>query len=57
LPFPKVTDPEDPPLRPERHISNSIATMRRRLIDALVSSLLSLLQGAPRKQQAAIVTQ
>ena len=32
LPFPKVTDPEAPPLRPERHIPNSIATMRRRLV-------------------------
>ena len=31
--------PEDPPLRPERHIPNSIATMRIRLIDALVESL------------------
>jgi hypothetical protein len=30
LPFPKVTDPEAPPLRPERHVPNSIATMRRR---------------------------
>jgi hypothetical protein len=37
--FSKVTDPEDPPLRPERHIPNSITTMRRRLIDALVSFL------------------
>jgi hypothetical protein len=27
LPYPTVTDPEDPPLRPERHIPNSIATM------------------------------
>jgi SRSO17 transposase len=27
-----VIDPEDPPLRPERHMANSIATMRRRLI-------------------------
>ena len=32
LPFPTVTDPEAPPLRPERHVPNSIATMRRRLI-------------------------
>ncbi len=28
LPFPRVTDPEAPPLRPERHVANSIATMR-----------------------------
>ena len=39
LPYPTVTDQEDPPLRPERHIPNSIATMRRRLIGALVRSL------------------
>src|SRR4029077_5730534 len=39
LPFPKVTDPEAPPLRPERHIPNSIATMRRRLVLVLVKHL------------------
>ena len=37
--FPKVTDPEAPPLRPERHIPNSIATMRRRLVLVLVKHL------------------
>jgi hypothetical protein len=35
----QITDPEDPPLRPERHIPNSTATVRRRIIDALVSRL------------------
>src|SRR6266567_7108386 len=39
LRYPTVTDPEAPPLRPERHIPNSIATVRRRLIAALVSRL------------------
>ena len=39
LPFPTVTDPEAPPIRPERHIPNSIATMRRRLTVALARSL------------------
>ena len=39
LPFPKVIDPEAPPPRTERHVPNSIATMRRRLIIALVSTL------------------
>jgi rRNA maturation protein Nop10 len=39
LPYPTVFDPEDPPLRPERHIPNSIATMRLRLINALVKTL------------------
>ena len=37
--YPMVTDPAAPPLRPERHIPNSIATMRRRLIAALVRTL------------------
>src|SRR5215470_13648308 len=39
LRYPTVTDSEAPPLRPERHIPNSIATVRRRLIAALVSKL------------------
>ena len=39
LPFPTVTDPEVPPIRPERHIPNSIATVRRRLIVALARTL------------------
>jgi SRSO17 transposase len=39
LPFPRVTDPEAPPIRPERHIPNSIATLRRRLIATLAKSL------------------
>ena len=39
LPFPTVTDPEAPPIRPERHIPNSIATIRRRLIVALARTL------------------
>src|SRR6266849_5515046 len=39
FPQPAVTDPEDPPLRPERHVPNSIATVRRRIIDALVRRL------------------
>jgi hypothetical protein len=39
LSYPRVIDPEDPPSRPERHIPNSIATMRLRLIRALVKTL------------------
>jgi hypothetical protein len=39
LPFPRVTDPEAPPIRPERHIPNSISTVRRRLIAALTRTL------------------
>jgi hypothetical protein len=39
LPYPKVIDPEAPPLRPERHVPNSIATLRRRLIIELVANL------------------
>jgi hypothetical protein len=37
--YPTIIDPEDPPSRPERHIPNSIATMRVRLIAALVKTL------------------
>ena len=40
LPFPTVTDPAAPPLRTERHIPNSIATMRRRLTVALALRML-----------------
>ena len=39
LPYAKVTSPEDPPLRPERHVPNSIATMRRRLVAATATTL------------------
>ena len=39
LTFPTVTDPGALPLRPERHIPNSIATMRRRLIVAIARNL------------------
>jgi hypothetical protein len=50
LPFPTVTDPEVPPIRPERHIPNSIATMRRRLTVALAGSLQRCpCCNAPRK--------
>jgi hypothetical protein len=36
LPFPPVTDPEDLPLRSQRHIPNSITTLRIRLARTLV---------------------
>jgi hypothetical protein len=39
LSFPPVPNPQAPPLRPERHMPNSIATLRRRLIVALVEHL------------------
>ena len=39
LSFPVVQDPEAPPIRPERHVENSIATMRKRLTVALARSL------------------
>src|SRR3982751_4263828 len=39
LTFPPVLDPAAPPIRPERHVPNSIATMRRRLTVALAQSL------------------
>ena len=39
LPFPLVIDPEAPPLRPERHVPNSISTIRRRIATAIARSL------------------
>src|SRR5262249_7558175 len=39
LKYPKVTDPAVPPLRPERHNRTSLATVRVRLIAALVLRL------------------
>ena len=39
LSFPTVTDPAAPPLRPERHIPHSIATLRRRIAHALAQTL------------------
>ncbi len=44
LSFPMVTDPAAPPLRPERHIPHSIATLRRRIAHALAQTL----QRCPR---------
>jgi SRSO17 transposase len=53
LPFPKIIRPEAPPIRPERHVPNSIATMRRHLIVALASTLArSPCCNAPRSPQA-----
>ncbi len=37
--FPHITDPASQPIRPERHVPNSIATMRRFLTSALARSL------------------
>jgi hypothetical protein len=39
LRYTPVIDPEEPPLRPERHIPYSIATMRMRLMNALAKCL------------------
>ncbi|MFK4393688.1 hypothetical protein ABIF31_000245 [Bradyrhizobium elkanii] len=39
LAFPQITDPADLPLRTQRHIPKSIATMRRRLEHGLVRTL------------------
>ncbi len=39
LPFPPVTDPEDLPLRSQRHMPNSIATLRIRLARTLAHAL------------------
>jgi SRSO17 transposase len=39
LPFPAVSNPAAPPLRPERHVPHSIATLRRRIAHALAQLL------------------
>jgi hypothetical protein len=50
LAFPKIANPEALPVRPERHVVNSIATMRRHLIIALAATLaLCPCCNAPRK--------
>jgi len=38
LPYPKVIDLKAPPIRTERHVPDSIATIRRRLTVALALS-------------------
>lgn len=38
LPSPSVTDPAVPPIRPERHVPDSIATLRLRLARALTQT-------------------
>lgn len=61
LPYPEVIDPEDPPIRPERHIPDSIATLRRRLSVALAqkSTPMPVLQETPRqhRHEAPFMTQ
>ena len=39
LAFPKIVNPEALPVRPERHVVNSIATIRQHLIIALAGTL------------------
>ena len=39
LAYPKVIDPADPPIRPERHVASSIASIRIRLARALARRL------------------
>src|ERR1044071_7399678 len=39
LEYPEGSNPEEAPLRPERHVRTSIATLRRRLIVGLVRRL------------------
>ena len=39
LGYPKITDPAEPPPRPERHVLNSIATIRIRLANVLARRL------------------
>src|SRR4051794_26434347 len=52
---PARIDPEVPPVRPERHVANSIATIRRHLIVALATTLARCpCCNAPRKTNSAV---
>jgi hypothetical protein len=54
LAFPKIVNPEAPPVRPERHVANSIATVRRDLSVALATTLARCpCCNAPRKNTPA----
>jgi hypothetical protein len=54
LAFPQIANPEAPPVHPERHVANSIATIRRHLIVALATTLArSPCCNAPRKTTGA----
>jgi SRSO17 transposase len=39
LPYPQITNPAAPPIRPERHVANSISTLRTTIARALARSL------------------
>jgi hypothetical protein len=53
LPFPHVNDPTLLPLRSQRHVPNSITTLRIRLARSFAQALpRCLCCGAPRKPQA-----
>jgi hypothetical protein len=57
LSFPRVTDPGDSPLRTERHLQNSITTLRRRLIVALSGRPSAALSLLPRQVDVKEATQ
>jgi hypothetical protein len=38
-PVPEITDPADPPIRPERHVSNSITSVRVAIARAIARTL------------------
>ena len=51
LRYPKVSDPAAPPIRPERRVENSIATIRKQLTVALAKTLARCpcCQSTPRR--------
>lgn len=56
LPYPTIIDPEDLPLRPERHVPNAIATMRVRLSRALSKTIVQCpccgaIAGSPTRRK------
>ncbi len=40
LPYPTVIDPADPPIRPERHVPNSITSVRITVVKAIARTIL-----------------
>jgi SRSO17 transposase len=60
LPFPIVIDPAAPPIRPQRHVPNSIATLHRRLIVAITKApptMSILCTPTPKESASCFMTQ
>src|SRR4051794_22091620 len=56
LAFPKIINPEAPPIRPGRHVANSIATIRRHLIVALEAPWRDVPAATRRAKPPALIS-